>query len=90
MEIMKNKKIKQLIKKLYENGELDKIINMDEDVCRQIGDPEFCEQEKKAAQEYKDLLDVLSGQEDIEKMSLIPLMISCKSVLFLQTLLFQL
>ena len=30
MEIMKNKKIKQLIKKLYENGELDKIINMEE------------------------------------------------------------
>lgn len=82
------KKVKQIIKELYENGEIDKIINMDPEVMHDFGDEELCEYEKSKAQLYKDALDCLDM--DIEDFSIIPLIVCCQSVLILQSIIFKL
>lgn len=82
-----NKKLIKIIKDLYKAGELDKIINMTDDQMKTVfNDEDLFEFERKMAQQYKDDLDLLTSQTDIEKMSFIPLLIDCKSVLFLQSI----
>lgn len=86
--MMKNAKhTKKIIKELYEKGELSNIINMKEEYMKSFGDNTLIEYEKSKAQLFKDYLDCL---DNIEEAQLIPLVVSCQSVLFLQSIIFKL
>ena len=88
MNVKLKKKCKKIIKDLYETGELDKIINMPPECDKIFNDEELLEFERKRAQELKDTFDIIGM--DIEDMPIIPLIVSCQSILFLQTLVFRL
>lgn len=86
--MMKNaRKVKKIIKDLYNDNELGKIINMNEKYMQNFGDDTLIEYEKSKAQLFKDYLDCL---DNIEEAQLIPLVVSCQSVLFLQSIIFKL
>ena len=90
MEESKALKLKKIIKSIYQEGEIDNIIKIDNDKAFEIfRDLDFIKTERKAADEYKSILDMIEEKKDIEEMDLIPLVISCKSILILQTILFK-
>ena len=90
MEESKALKLKKIIKSIYQEGEIDNIIKIDNDKAFEIfRDLDFIKTERKAADEYKSTLDMIEEKKDIEEMDLIPLVISCKSILILQTILFK-
>lgn len=87
---LKALKLKKIIKSIYQEGEIDNIIKIDNDKAFEIfRDLDFIKTERKAADEYKSTLDMIEEKKDIEEMDLIPLVISCKSILILQTILFK-
>ena len=90
MKESKALKLKKIIKSIYQEGEIDNIIKIDNDKAFEIfRDLDFIKTERKAADEYKSTLDMIEEKKDIEEMDLIPLVISCKSILILQTILFK-
>lgn len=87
---MTSEKVKKIIKSLYQEGEIDNIIKIDNDSAYEyFRDLDFIKTEREAAQEYKDTLDMIEEKKNIEEMDLIPLIISCKSILILQTIIFK-
>lgn len=90
MQESKALKLKKIIKSIYQEGEIDNIIKIDNDKAFEIfRDLDFIKTERKAADEYKSTLDMIEEKKDIEEIDLIPLVISCKSILILQTILFK-
>lgn len=90
MEENKDLKLKKIIKSLYQDGEIDNIIKIDNDSAYEyFRDLDFIKTEREAAQEYKDTLDMIEEKKNIEEMDLIPLIVSCKSILILQTIIFK-
>lgn len=87
---MTSEKVKKIIKSLYQEGEIDNIIKIDNDSAFEyFRDLDFIKTEREAAQEYKDTLDMIEEKKNIEEMDLIPLIVSCKSILILQTIIFK-
>lgn len=90
MKESKALKLKKIIKSIYQEGEIENIIKIDNDSAFEIfRDLDFIKTEREAAKEYKETLDMIEEKKDIEEMDLIPLVISCKSILILQTILFK-
>lgn len=87
---MTSEKVKKIIKSLYQDGEIDNIIKIDNDSAYEyFRDLDFIKTEREAAQEYKDTLDLIEEKKNIEEIDLIPLIVSCKSILILQTIIFK-
>ena len=90
MKESKDLKVKKIIKSLYQEGEIDNIIKIDNDSAYEyFRDLDFIKTERQAAQEYKETLEMIEEKKNIEEMDLIPLIISCKSILILQTIIFK-